>query len=87
MSSTRGSRGAIETFGPEGSTLIETFTCCHCSAVFRKPGRSDPAGFCELCFLPTCLKPSCNDHCDPFEKKIERMEAVDVQRRKLAEQL
>jgi hypothetical protein len=60
------------------SKLVEadTFTCIHCNRiVFVKPRASaaESGGWCCLCnkaICPTCIgKP-----CDPFEKKLKRME-------------
>jgi hypothetical protein len=54
------------------------FVCKHCQkAVFVKPGQKaeDMGGHCKMCDDLVCSE--CVDKgCDPFEKKLERMEAV-----------
>ncbi len=62
-----------------GSTLEEdSFTCCHCNAVvFVKP-RQDPSeagGFCGLCHSHICPHCAGTGACDPFERKLLRMES------------
>jgi len=34
----------------------------------------EPYGFCNLCFKSTCLPCGGIPKCDPFEKKLERIE-------------
>lgn len=58
----------------------DTFTCCHCnSVVFVKPLQdpSECGGFCNLCYQNICAKCADLGSCDPFEKKLLRMEARD----------
>ena len=63
----------------------DTFTCCHCnSLVFvsdPKTGAPVPpdqvGGFCTLCYAHTCTKCADIGGCEPFEKKMEKMEARD----------
>jgi hypothetical protein len=47
----------------------------------------EAGAMCRVCMRPVCL--TCHDtnhgQCEVWEKKIERMEAVGVQRRKLTE--
>lgn len=57
-----------------GLVVVETLTCAHCQRVYPKPGPSDPVGFCHQCFSPVCLGCGKIDKCDPFEKKLERLE-------------
>jgi hypothetical protein len=56
----------------------DTFTCAHCnSVVFVEPAK-DPAslgGFCRLCMKNVCAKCADAGKCEPFEKKLEKMEA------------
>ncbi len=58
----------------------DSFTCGHCNTiVFVKP-RQDPAdmgGLCKLCMRLTCPVCAGKASCDPFEKKLERMESRD----------
>lgn len=69
-------------FDPASPSVAETdtFTCSHCNGiVFVKP-RQDPSemgGFCQLCYGHTCKYCSEIGKCDPFEKKLERLEARD----------
>jgi hypothetical protein len=70
---TRGAYVTTDEYGYE--TVVETFTCAHCSNVFPKPKPDEPYGFCHLCFKPTCVPCGALDRCDPFEKKLARMEA------------
>lgn len=56
----------------------DTFTCSHCNSVVIVKPKCDPCdlgGLCRLCEKMIC--PGCVDlgHCDPFEKKLERVEA------------
>ena len=68
--------GHAETFDINGNVVVvEKITCNHCQAIFTKPGPGDPVGFCHQCFAPVCLKCGALDKCDPFEKKLERMES------------
>lgn len=69
----------------------DTITCCHCGMVYEVPdkdqapidelGGRDPApSFCTLCgdfYCPLCVGKAC----DPFEKKLDRIEKASVQRR------
>jgi hypothetical protein len=67
--------GYAETVDVYGtSTVIETLTCAHCGAIYEKPAPGAPYGFCTLCFKPTCLRCGGSLRCDPFEKKLERIE-------------
>lgn len=56
-------------------TIKEKLVCSHCQTVFDKPGPRDPSGFCHVCFKPVCLRCGAIDKCDPFEKKLDRLEA------------
>jgi hypothetical protein len=65
-----------------GKATIEkdSFTCVHCnSVVFVSPMRdaSEVGGFCMLCMKHICSACASTGACDPFEKKLERMEARD----------
>lgn len=75
----RKAQGYAVLFGPNDSTReCDTFTCAHCQfVVFVKP-KCDPSeagGFCRLCFKHICGPCADKGACDPFEKKLERMEA------------
>jgi len=67
--------GHVERFDSLGQRVVtETLTCSHCQHIFPKPGPRDPAGFCHMCMKPVCLACGAIDKCDPFEKKLERIE-------------
>lgn len=58
-------------------TEADTFTCRHCNTVVRVKPMCDPAemgGRCTLCDKLIC-KHCVGKGCDPFEKKLERLEA------------
>jgi hypothetical protein len=60
----------------------DTFTCSHCSKiVFVKATpnlpKPDIGGFCRLCMKNVCGTCADKGNCDPFEKKLERMEQRD----------
>lgn len=62
----------------------DTFTCYHCNKVVLVKPKCDPCdlgGMCRLCDKMIC--PSCVDlgRCDPFEKKLEQVEAKEIVRR------
>lgn len=64
-----------ETYDGNGNVVVtEKLSCAHCQNLFNKPGPGDDVGFCELCFAPTCIPCAKLDKCDPFERKLERME-------------
>lgn len=61
-----------------GTREADTFTCFHCnSVVFVKPMASptDVGGMCGLCAKLICPACVAKGNCDPFEKKLERVEA------------
>lgn len=60
-----------------------TFTCVHCQRVRRVKPYCDPAdlgGLCKICMGVVC-EVCVGKGCDPFEKKLERMEAAGRARR------
>jgi len=63
----------LDEYGKE--TVIETLTCPHCNKIYRRPKPGEPSGFCHMCFCPVCLECGKSDRCDPFEKKLDRLEA------------
>lgn len=68
-------RSYVETFDGEGNHVVhEMLTCAHCQRIYAKPGPKDDVGFCHMCFAPVCLDCGKLDRCDPFERKLERME-------------
>ncbi len=68
-------RSYVETFDDKGNvTVREMFTCAHCQRIYPKPGPSDAVGFCQMCFAPVCIECGKVDKCDPFERKLERIE-------------
>lgn len=56
---------------------MDTFTCGHCNKVVQVKVKASPdelGGYCYCCTKMVC--PLCvGKGCDPFEKKLERMEA------------
>ena len=59
------------------SIECDTFTCKHCQRIVRVEPMCDPAdmgGRCTVCDSLIC-KMCLGKGCDPFEKKLERMEA------------
>ena len=66
-------------FSPEGIVKEEdSFTCGHCNAVVFVAPLADPSsfgGFCRLCMRHVCEPCAGQGGCDPFEKKLERMES------------
>ncbi len=77
----RNAGGQFSIFDPDGPRQeADTFTCCHCNKVVIVKPRcdlNDLGGMCRLCMKMIC--PICVDlgSCDPFEKKLERIEARD----------
>lgn len=72
------SRGYFEFNGPDGQTVVESFTCGHCNFVTQVPPRMDPAdmgGFCRMCTRLICAGCASAMTCDVIEKKLERAEA------------
>lgn len=74
----RNAQGYAVLVGPDAPMReCDTFTCSHCQfVVFVKP-KCDPSelgGFCRLCFKHICGPCADKGMCDPFEKKLERME-------------
>lgn len=65
----------------------DSITCFHCNAVFFIRASSpdfpvDLGGFCRLCYQHICGACADLGKCDPFEAKLERMERMDITRRK-----
>ena len=73
--------GYAYSFSPDGAHQeVDTFTCFHCNRVVHVKPKCSPdelGGMCRLCMKMIC--PACVDlgSCDPFEKKLERIEARD----------
>jgi hypothetical protein len=69
--------GYITTTDAFGTTsVVEALTCAHCQNIFVKPKPGEPSGFCTMCFAPVCLRCGQNElKCDPFERKLERIES------------
>jgi hypothetical protein len=58
----------------------DSFTCSHGNeVVFVKPGQdpSEMGGFCRMCMRHICAVCAAKGGCDPFERKLERMESRD----------
>ena len=67
--------GHAEKYDAYGNVVVvETLTCKHCGRIYPKPKPGEPSGFCQMCFSPVCLGCGKIDKCDPFEKKLERIE-------------
>lgn len=77
---------AVTTEPGKADVEEDTFTCCHCNGIVFVRPREDPSsmgGFCRLCMSHTCAACANKGTCDPFEKKLERLEAKDRFRRAL----
>ena len=67
-----------ETYDGNGNVVVkEKLSCAHCQNLFDRPAPGEDVGFCHLCFAPVCLECGRLDACDPFERKLERMESRD----------
>ena len=56
----------------------DTVTCIHCNGVVFVAAGKDPSdlgGFCVLCNRNICAACASTGKCDPFEKKLERIES------------
>jgi hypothetical protein len=73
------SKGHFIEQGPVGTRQGDTFTCCHCSRIVDVDMRERPH-VCMGCFAPVCSHPHCRTVCEPFEKKLLKMEADDKKR-------
>ena len=61
---------------PNKVVEADTFTCVHCNRVTFVKARASAAesgGWCGMCAKPIC-KVCVGKPCDPFEKKLKRME-------------
>jgi len=70
--------GHVEVSGPSGTTVYETFTCCHCNEIHRvPPANAKEMAFCHKCGARECVPcaKKLGGRCTPFEKRIEAMEA------------
>jgi hypothetical protein len=56
----------------------QTFTCAHCcfvaDAYLKLPNGDRAHGYCHACMKEVCLPCGAKEVCDPFEKKLLRME-------------
>lgn len=72
-------RGYEVVTGPDGRRVEqETFTCGHCSQIVTVPNRAaadEVGGFCRVCMSMVCPGCLATDRCDPYERKLERIEA------------
>jgi hypothetical protein len=58
----------------------DTTVCSHCQFItFVKPFQdpSEVGGFCRMCMKHICARCAALGTCDPFEKKLLRMESRD----------
>lgn len=56
---------------------MDTFTCYHCNKVIHIKPRENPedvGGLCKICMGLICSTCVDNGVCDPFEKKLKRMD-------------
>ena len=64
---------------PDGVTESDAFVCAHCNKIIVVPPKSDVStlgGYCTTCGMAMiCPKCVALGTCDPFEKKLNRMEA------------
>lgn len=68
--------GHVEVMGPNGSTVRETFTCCHCNGIKAVPAPGEPMGYCQRCHARECVPCATRleGRCTPFEKRLEAYE-------------
>lgn len=76
--------GGYATITDPGATTREwdTITCRHCQRVVfvtkdaagRVTAPADRLDFCRGCMSPICASCGAEGRCEPFEKKLERME-------------
>lgn len=68
-------------FNPDGPTTeTDTMTCGHCQKITEiKAGQrpEDCGGLCKVCMQLICEVCVGKMTCDPFERKLERIEAKD----------
>lgn len=62
---------------PDGIKQCDTFTCGHCNYVVHIPKDRMPGGTCGVCWKLICDPCVDKGKCDPFEKKLERIESRD----------
>jgi hypothetical protein len=55
----------------------DTITCGHCNGISFVPAGCQPADTCRMCMRYICEACVKLARCDPFEKKLERIEARD----------
>lgn len=70
-------KGFILITDSRGTVEQETFTCGHCNNVIRVPHRANPddlGGMCRICMSMVCGPCVEKRECDPFEKKLKRIE-------------
>ena len=86
----RHARGAIIITDPERpyDSERDTVMCAHCQKHWiPEPGSGRERGWCLRCNGPTCGQQVCNEHCIPWEKRIEVMEGKHRQDRNLIQLL
>jgi hypothetical protein len=74
--------GNLQITGPEGNVVLDTFTCAHCNRqrIWKpEPNCVTPEEYggkvCMACHSMICLDCAKLETCEPFEKKLEAMEA------------
>ena len=80
-------QGYAVLFDPDSDEVIEefdTFTCGHCNNIVHVKPKCDPTTIGGMCFCcMTFICPQCVETgvCDPFERKLDRMEGSASARR------
>jgi hypothetical protein len=65
---------------PDGAVEQDSYTCYHCQKIMLVKPRQKPddlGGICKICMQLICPECVGKGTCDPFEKKLERVEARD----------
>lgn len=86
MSTNRQKFGYATLSSPDGIKEQDAFTCAHCNKIVHIPHKpaQTPGGTCPQCgWKLICDYCVSTGKCDPFEKKLERIEASDRFRRQL----
>lgn len=78
QSTMRNPHGCLILSGEGGETHCDTFKCGHCQKIVPVPPKCAAeklGGQCKVCMALVC--PACYrlGRCDPFEKKLERIES------------
>jgi len=77
----RGLTGYARLSGPDGTQEWDTFTCFHCNSIRHDDPKQQDTHWCYQCFNRICENCKARARCEPFERKLERMEARAAARR------